>query len=131
MKLKLACSDFTFPILPHDQALQLISMLGIKGVDIGLLEDQSHLQPSSEFVNSLLVDRQVKRLEKPPWSKIAHYPQQRRKPKQVRGKQGRTGKKRKRLQLRISDNVLDRHTPVQQHSHPLKSAPPNSTRQPG
>lgn len=49
MKLKLACSDFTFPILPHHQVLQLISMLGFKGVDIGLFEDRSHLQPSSEF----------------------------------------------------------------------------------
>ena len=61
MKLKLACSDFTFPILPHDQALQLISMLGIKGVDIGLFEDRSHLQPSSEFVN---VRRSAKKLKK-------------------------------------------------------------------
>ena len=61
MKLKLACSDFTFPILPHDQALQLISMLGIKGVDIGLFEDRSHLQPSSEFVN---VRRSAKELKK-------------------------------------------------------------------
>jgi len=49
MKLKLACSDFTYPDLPHDQALRLISMLGIKGVDIGLFEDRSHLWPSREF----------------------------------------------------------------------------------
>lgn len=51
MQLKLACSDFTFPILPHRQVLQLISMLGLKGVDIGLFEDRSHLQPSKEFKN--------------------------------------------------------------------------------
>jgi len=51
MRLKLACADFTFPILPHRQVLQLISMLGLKGVDIGLFEDRSHLQPSSEFKN--------------------------------------------------------------------------------
>ena len=30
MKIKLACADFTFPILPHDQVLHLISLLGIK-----------------------------------------------------------------------------------------------------
>ena len=51
MKLKLACADFSFPILPHEQVLRLISMLDIKGVDIGLFEDRSHLQPSQEFAN--------------------------------------------------------------------------------
>ncbi len=61
MKLKLACSDFTFPDLPHNQALQLISMLGIKGVDIGLFEDRSHLRPSIEFVN---VRRSAQKLKK-------------------------------------------------------------------
>ncbi len=61
MKLKLACADFTFPILPHHQALQLISMLGFKGVDIGLFEDRSHLQPSSEFAN---VSRSARNLKK-------------------------------------------------------------------
>ena len=61
MKLKLACSDFTYPDLPHDQALRLISMLGIRGVDIGLFEDRSHLRPSSEFGN---VRRSARRLKK-------------------------------------------------------------------
>ncbi len=51
MKPKLACPDFTFPLLKHEQALQLIAMLGIKGVDIGLFEKRSHLQPSIEFKN--------------------------------------------------------------------------------
>jgi sugar phosphate isomerase/epimerase len=61
MKLKLACADFTFPILPHHQVLQLISMLGFKGVDIGLFEDRSHLQPSTQFGN---VSRSARRLKK-------------------------------------------------------------------
>ena len=61
MKLELACADFTFPILPHDQALQVISMLGIEGVDIGLFQDRSHLQPSTEFEN---VVRSARRLKK-------------------------------------------------------------------
>ena len=43
MKPKLACADFTFPLLPHAKVLDLIAMLGIKGVDIGLFEDRSHL----------------------------------------------------------------------------------------
>jgi sugar phosphate isomerase/epimerase len=49
MKLKLACADFTFPLLPHDRALDLIGMLEFDGVDIGLFEGRSHLWPSREF----------------------------------------------------------------------------------
>ena len=51
MKFKLACADFTFPLLPHENVLQLIAMLGFEGVDIGLFEGRSHLWPSREFVN--------------------------------------------------------------------------------
>src|SRR5438093_178728 len=49
MKLKLACADFTFPLLPHERALDLIAMLDFDGVDIGLFEGRSHLWPSREF----------------------------------------------------------------------------------
>ncbi|MEO5802012.1 MAG: sugar phosphate isomerase/epimerase [Verrucomicrobiota bacterium] len=49
MKLKLACADFTFPLLPHDCVLDLISMLQFDGIDIGLFEGRSHLWPSKEF----------------------------------------------------------------------------------
>ncbi len=49
MRPKLACADFTFPLLPHGDALRLISMLEFGGVDIGLFENRSHLQPSGEF----------------------------------------------------------------------------------
>jgi len=49
MKVKLACADFTFPLLSHQEALQLIAMLGFDGVDIGLFEERSHLWPSHEF----------------------------------------------------------------------------------
>lgn len=51
MELKFACADFTFPLLPHDKVLDLISMLGVEGVDIGLFQDRSHLQPSTEFID--------------------------------------------------------------------------------
>ena len=61
MKLKLACPDFTFPLLKHEQALQLIAMLGMKGVDIGLFENRSHLQPSIEFKNVRRSARRLKR----------------------------------------------------------------------
>jgi sugar phosphate isomerase/epimerase len=49
MKYKLACADFTFPLLPHDRALDLIALLEFDGVDIGLFEGRSHLWPSKEF----------------------------------------------------------------------------------
>ncbi|MSR84668.1 MAG: sugar phosphate isomerase/epimerase [Candidatus Latescibacteria bacterium] len=51
MKAKFACADFTFPLLTHDQSLQLVSLLDFKGVDIGLFEERSHLWPSREFKN--------------------------------------------------------------------------------
>jgi len=51
MKFKLACADFTFPLLPHDKVLKLIAMLGFEGVDIGLFEERSHLWPSREFAD--------------------------------------------------------------------------------
>jgi sugar phosphate isomerase/epimerase len=51
MKLKLACADFTFPLLPHEGALKLISLLEFDGVDIGLFEGRSHLWPSQVLKN--------------------------------------------------------------------------------
>jgi len=51
VNLNLACADFTFPLLPHDHVLDLIGMLGVKGVDIGLFEGRSHLQPSQVLKN--------------------------------------------------------------------------------
>lgn len=51
MDHKLACADFTFPLLPHQQALQLIASLGFDGVDIGLFEERSHLWPTHEFAD--------------------------------------------------------------------------------
>ncbi len=46
MDRKLSCADFTFPLLPHDDALNLIALLGFQGVDIGLFENRSHIYPS-------------------------------------------------------------------------------------
>src|SRR5438270_14031839 len=46
---RLACADFTFPLLPHDKVLDLIAVLELDGVDIGLFEGRSHLWPSREF----------------------------------------------------------------------------------
>src|SRR5215471_7465055 len=49
MKLKLSCADFSFPLLPHDATLNLISLLGLRGVDIGLFAGRSHLRPETEL----------------------------------------------------------------------------------
>jgi sugar phosphate isomerase/epimerase len=51
MTLKLACADFTFPLLSHDRVLDLIAALELDGVDIGLFEGRSHLWPSCEFAD--------------------------------------------------------------------------------
>jgi sugar phosphate isomerase/epimerase len=45
-KNKYSCADFTFPLLPHNKALQLIKLLGINAVDLGIFEDRSHNYPS-------------------------------------------------------------------------------------
>lgn len=45
MHLKLASADFTFPLLPHEKTFDVIAMLGFEGIDIGLFDDRSHLQP--------------------------------------------------------------------------------------
>ena len=51
MRYRLACADFTFPLLSHDKVVKLIAMLGFEGVDIGLFEGRSHLWPSREFAD--------------------------------------------------------------------------------
>ena len=59
--LKLACADFTFPLLPHDRVLDLISMLEFDGVDIGLFEGRSHLWPSKVLNSPEKTGRQLGR----------------------------------------------------------------------
>lgn len=51
MTYKLACADFTFPLLSHEKVLTLVSMLEFGGIDIGLFENRSHLQPTRMFEN--------------------------------------------------------------------------------
>jgi sugar phosphate isomerase/epimerase len=49
MNLKLSCADFSFPLLAHEAALQVIALLGLRGVDIGLFAGRSHLRPEIEL----------------------------------------------------------------------------------
>ena len=60
MNPRFACADFTFPLLPHEDSLRLISMLGFEGTDIGLFEERSHLWPSREFKNVAASARKLK-----------------------------------------------------------------------
>lgn len=43
--MKLACADFTWPLLPHDRVLTLIRMLDIEALDLGLFGGRSHVRP--------------------------------------------------------------------------------------
>jgi sugar phosphate isomerase/epimerase len=43
--MKLACADFTWPLLPHEDVLRLIRTLGIDGLDLGLFAQRSHIRP--------------------------------------------------------------------------------------
>jgi sugar phosphate isomerase/epimerase len=47
--LSLSCADFSFPLLPHDAALKVIALLGLRGVDLGLFAGRSHLRPDKEL----------------------------------------------------------------------------------
>lgn len=53
MPCSFSCTDFTFPLLSHRDAFKLISMMGIGAVDIGFLQDRSHIQPSHAAANPL------------------------------------------------------------------------------
>jgi sugar phosphate isomerase/epimerase len=49
MTPRLACADFSFPLLAHRQALDLIATLGFEGVDIAMFARDGHLDPSVEL----------------------------------------------------------------------------------
>ena len=58
-QLKLACCDFSFPLLPHEHALDLIAMLGLDGVDIGVMGADSHTRPQDITRNVLRASRDL------------------------------------------------------------------------
>jgi sugar phosphate isomerase/epimerase len=61
MAWKLACADFSFPLLSHDKSLDLIALLEFDSVDIGLFEARSHLWPSRVFADLAGSARQLAR----------------------------------------------------------------------
>jgi sugar phosphate isomerase/epimerase len=46
VNFRLACSDYSFPLLPQEDVLKVIAMLGFQGIDIGVFEGRSHIRPS-------------------------------------------------------------------------------------
>jgi sugar phosphate isomerase/epimerase len=61
MDIKLACADFSFPLLSHDAAIKLVGLMGFTGVDLGMFEGRSHLMPSTEFGDIPRRAREVKK----------------------------------------------------------------------
>ncbi len=51
MELKLAVSDYSFPLLKWEQSLNLAHEIGMDGVDLGLFADGSHLRPQLGHVS--------------------------------------------------------------------------------
>ena len=51
MAVRLACADFSFPLLPHRLALKLIADLGFDGVDLGLFGGGAQLSPETVLAN--------------------------------------------------------------------------------
>ena len=43
--MKLGCADFTWPLMTHEDVVRHIAALGFDGIDLGLFEDRSHVQP--------------------------------------------------------------------------------------
>jgi len=43
--MRLSCSDYTWPLLPHSAALDIIAALKLDAVDIGFMSNRSHIRP--------------------------------------------------------------------------------------
>lgn len=57
--LKLACADFSFPLLDHELALELIRRLGFPGVDVGVFPQRSHFRPNNYLESPEVGARQL------------------------------------------------------------------------
>ena len=62
MKLKLACADYSFPLLPFPETMDLIRALKIPAIDVGLFEGHKHLVPSTELSRPEKHGRQLRRM---------------------------------------------------------------------
>jgi sugar phosphate isomerase/epimerase len=61
MNFKFSCADFSFPLLPHEAALKVIALLGLRGIDLGLFAGRSHLRPETELGRPLRSGERLRR----------------------------------------------------------------------
>ncbi|MEW2516685.1 sugar phosphate isomerase/epimerase family protein [Actinacidiphila alni] len=45
--MRLSCADYTWPLLPHGSALDIVRALGCEAVDIGFMTGRSHVRPET------------------------------------------------------------------------------------
>lgn len=45
--MKLACGDYSFPLVDHELACDIVAGLGFCGIDLGLMGNRSHLRPET------------------------------------------------------------------------------------
>ena len=43
--MQLSCGDHSFPVLPHEQTVELVKMLGFTGFDLAVMGNRSHIRP--------------------------------------------------------------------------------------
>ena len=43
--MQLSCGDHSFPVLPHEQTVELVKMLGFDGFDLAVMGNRSHVRP--------------------------------------------------------------------------------------
>jgi sugar phosphate isomerase/epimerase len=43
--MKLSCGDHSFPVLPHEQTVELVKMLGFDAFDLAVMGNRSHVRP--------------------------------------------------------------------------------------
>ena len=45
--MRLACGDHSFPVLPHEQTVELVRMLGFEAFDLAVMGNRSHIRPEA------------------------------------------------------------------------------------
>lgn len=58
--MKISCADFTFPLLSHGAAMQLIKSMGIDAVDLGLFADRFHIRPENVRGNPVAAAKEIR-----------------------------------------------------------------------
>ena len=59
--MKLACADFSLPLLEHEQALDLIRMLGVEGFDLAVMDNRYDLTNTDNVAETILLRDQIRR----------------------------------------------------------------------